>query len=139
MLTIIKHIHRGRMKKLNINNTFIVMNEDKHATKIENSSTLYQELEQKFNGFKNHELISSHEFSKDWDSWEMHPEGDEVVFLLSGNITFVLETQPQETCIELNQLGDYVIIPKGTWHTAKTTKLSQILFITPGENTKHRS
>lgn len=36
-------------------------------------------------------LVSLHHFTADWDSWEMHPAGDEVVVCLSGKMTLVQE------------------------------------------------
>src|SRR5262249_8539472 len=32
-------------------------------------------------------LVSMHTFSKPWDSWEMHPKGDELVVCVEGRIT----------------------------------------------------
>ena len=33
-------------------------------------------------------LVSMHTFSESWDSWEMHPSGDEVVLCPAGEITW---------------------------------------------------
>ena len=68
----------------------------------------------------------------------MHPNGDEIVCLLSGSATFLLE-EPQRTQeIELSNNGAYVVVPKGTWHTARTRGQCRMLFITPDEGTQHR-
>jgi len=40
--------------------------------------------------------------------------------------------------VSLNQVGEYVLVPKNTWHTAKVRKPSRMLFITPGEGTENR-
>ena len=32
-------------------------------------------------------LVTVHSFSESWDSWEMHPLGDEVVCCLTGSMT----------------------------------------------------
>ena len=37
-------------------------------------------------------LVSEFECDADWGSWEMHPNGDEFVYLLDGDIEFRLET-----------------------------------------------
>ena len=34
--------------------------------------------------------------------------------------------------------GDYVIVPRGTRHTARIRKPARMLFITPGEGTETR-
>ncbi len=84
-------------------------------------------------------LVATNSFDKDWAVWEMHPAGDEIVVLLGGAATLVLETGAGERRAALTQPGGYVIVPKGTWHTAKTATPTRMLFITPGEGTQHRS
>ncbi|MBL0924287.1 MAG: cupin, partial [Sphingomonadaceae bacterium] len=32
-------------------------------------------------------LVTMSRFTADWESWEMHPEGDEMVLCLSGRMT----------------------------------------------------
>jgi mannose-6-phosphate isomerase-like protein (cupin superfamily) len=68
----------------------------------------------------------------------MHPKGDEIVCLLSGSVTFILERESGPQTIELVESGSYVIVPKGTWHTAKARGPCRMLFITAGEGTEHR-
>ena len=41
--------------------------------------------------FRNEFLVASHKLTADWSTWEMHPNGDEIVCLLSGSATFLLE------------------------------------------------
>jgi mannose-6-phosphate isomerase-like protein (cupin superfamily) len=83
-------------------------------------------------------LITEFEFSKDWSNWEMHPEADEFVYLLSGSAVFLLE---QRSGIEEVRLSERaaVIVPKGTWHTAKVSEPSRMLFVTMGRGTQHRA
>lgn len=82
--------------------------------------------------------MSYHQFDKDWDSWEKHPYGDEIVILLSGHMTFVLEMEQGDRTVELRVAGDYVVVPRDTWHTARTHDSSCMMFVTPGEGTEHR-
>ena len=70
--------------------------------------------------------------------WEMHPNGDEIVSLLSGSVTFLLQEAQGTQTIELDKNGEYVLVRKGTWHTAKTRGACRMLFLTPGEGTQHR-
>ncbi len=69
----------------------------------------------------------------------MHPHGDEVVMLMSGAVTFVLKGVDGQTYVELAGQGQYVVVPKGVWHTARTADHSKVLFITPGQGTQHKS
>ncbi|WP_438864849.1 cupin domain-containing protein [Neptunicella sp.] len=126
-------------EKANIANEFVVLGPDKMATKVPVTPTIYQQLDDNFNHFKGHELIASYDFDSDWGSWEMHPQGDEVVILLSGEATFVIDDGQQLHSLTLQQSGEYVIVPKGLWHTAKTSVATRMLFITPGEGTQHKA
>jgi hypothetical protein len=64
------------------------------------------------------------------------------VCLLSGRTTLVLfvdgDLAGREKLVELSEPGAYVVIPKGTWHTARTSVNCTMLFITPGEGTQNR-
>ena len=88
--------------------------------------------------FHNEFLITCGTFDRDWPNWEMHPNGDEIVCLLSGSVTFILEEPHRTQEIALSDNGSYVVVPKGTWHTAKPRGQCRMLFITPGEGTQHR-
>ena len=101
------------------------------------SPTFYPELETEFNGFAGHVLISQHHFAEDWPTWEVHPAGDEFVTLITGDITLVLWQDQQEHTLRLSTPSDFVIIPKGVWHTARVHAPTTMLFVTPGEGTKN--
>ena len=88
--------------------------------------------------FRNEYLVSCYDFDRDWDSWENHPHGDEIVCLLAGATTFVMETIGGERRIELREGGSFLVVPKNTWHTAKVGVPSRALFITAGEDTQQR-
>ena len=77
-------------------------------------------------------------FADDWSNWEMHPNGDEVVLLLAGEVDLVLEQKGGHRTVELRSLGSFALIPRGIWHTANTDRASSMLFITAGEGTEHR-
>jgi len=68
----------------------------------------------------------------------MHPAGDEIVCLVSGDVTFVLERNGGEASIRLCEPGAYVVVPKGTWHTARTRVVTTMIFLTPGQGTQNR-
>jgi mannose-6-phosphate isomerase-like protein (cupin superfamily) len=83
-------------------------------------------------------LMSAFSFSEPWSSWERHPAGEELVMLLSGDVTIVLEDAGQERAVQLREPGAYVLVPANVWHTAKTTVPTTMLFLTPGAGTEHR-
>ena len=67
---------------------------------------------------------------------EMHPDGDEVLYVISGRLTVVLETNPVER-VELGE-GDGLIVPKGVWHKVDILEPAKIAFLTPGPNNQYR-
>jgi len=82
-------------------------------------------------------LVSFHTFSENWDVWEMHPKGAEVVVCTAGEITLIQELENGEQRVHLTP-GQYAINPPGVWHTADVTSSATALFITSGEGTEHR-
>ncbi|SHL87844.1 cupin domain-containing protein [Rhodanobacter sp. OK091] len=83
-------------------------------------------------------LMSAFTFSEPWSTWERHPAGEELVMLLSGTATIVLEDSGQERAVQLSDPGSYVLVPQNVWHTARTTVPTTMLFLTPGAGTEHR-
>lgn len=82
-------------------------------------------------------LLSALSMGADWTNWEMHPAGDEILFMLEGKATFVLELSDSSKEVALGA-GRLLVIPKGVWHTAKVREPSRLLAITMGQGTQHR-
>jgi oxalate decarboxylase/phosphoglucose isomerase-like protein (cupin superfamily) len=83
-------------------------------------------------------LMSAFAFSEPWPTWERHPAGEELVMLLSGAATLLLEESGREHALQLSEPGAYVLVPQNVWHTARTTVPTTMLFLTPGAGTEHR-
>lgn len=84
-------------------------------------------------------LVSLYDFAESWDSWEMHPAGDELVVCLAGEMTLIQELPNGAFHSEPLQAGQYAINPAGTWHTADLAVPATALFITAGQGTQHRT
>ena len=97
----------------------------------------YAELEREFDGFAGHVLVSRHSFDAPWGSWERHPKGDELVYLLEGDTDFLLRHEGVERTVRVSEPGSYIIVPKAAWHTAVPHKPTTMLFFKPGEGTEH--
>ena len=82
-------------------------------------------------------LVGAFHNAADWDIWEMHPAGDEVVCLLSGAIDVVLDETAGERVVAL-EAGQTCIVPRGVWHRAVVREPGDTLHITRGEGTQHR-
>lgn len=82
-------------------------------------------------------LVSMHTFTEPWTSWEVHPEGSEVVICTEGAMTLVQEIDGREVRTPLGP-GEYAINEPGVWHTADVTGRATAVFITAGRGTTHR-
>ncbi len=118
-----------------LDETRLIMAPDGEATPKKVTPTFFEELDTEFGGFAGHVLFSKFSFSEDWPTWEIHPKGDEAVYLLEGDTDFVLWRDGKETSVRVNGPGSYVVVPKGTWHTARPHAPTTMLFVTPGEGT----
>ena len=67
---------------------------------------------------------------------EMHPDGDEVLYLIAGRARVVfLDTDDDD--IEMRP-GDGLVVPKGVWHRVDILEPCQIVYLTPGPNNEFR-
>lgn len=67
---------------------------------------------------------------------EMHPDGDEVLYLIAGRARVVfLDTDDED--IEMRP-GDGLVVPKGLWHRVDILEPCQIVYLTPGPNNQFR-
>lgn len=83
-------------------------------------------------------LVSQHTFSEPWGTWEMHPEGHEVVSCVSGQLTLHQELASGEERTVVLGPGDTTINPPGVWHTADVAGEATVFFITAGRGTQIR-
>ena len=67
---------------------------------------------------------------------ERHPDGDEVLYLVSGKVRVVF-VDGDEPDIDVLP-GDGLIVPKGVWHRVDILEPSQIVYLTPGPNNEYR-
>ena len=82
-------------------------------------------------------LVSEYSFDSDWSTWEMHPNADEFVYLLSGEAELLLEIDCGIERVRLSNRAA-AIVPKGVWHTAEVRKPSRMLHVTMGGGTMNR-
>lgn len=72
------------------------------------------------------------------DLWEMHPEADEVVAVLSGAARFVLrpETGAREETVVSLAAGSAFIVPRGRWHRVELDGPSDLMSLTLRRGTR---
>lgn len=88
-------------------------------------------------GSEHGRLLSGLSMGADWTNWEMHPAGDEILFMLEGKATFILDLSDGLKEVVLSE-GRLLVIPRGVWHTAKVSEPARLLAITAGQGTQHR-
>ncbi len=71
------------------------------------------------------------------DEWEMHPGGDELLYLLAGLLDVILDEPAGERSFGLHG-GQACVVPSGVWHRLILRQPSDLLFITPAHGTQHR-
>lgn len=82
-------------------------------------------------------LVTAFHMTEDTPHWEMHPEGDELLHLLSGAMDIVLQEPGRERLVTLAP-GKVCFVPRGAWHRFKIHAPGDLLAITFGRGTQHR-
>lgn len=68
---------------------------------------------------------------------EMHPDGDELLFVISGRIQVVLELDEGDRTVDMEP-GDGLVVPRGVWHNIFVVQPAQMIHITPGAGGESR-
>lgn len=122
---------------LNPQETYVLLGTDGAAVSLPGGDQFWQlaasDLAQCGDGW----LISEYVFERDWPSWEMHPNADEFVYLLSGAASLHLDEPGGTRVVELVGNGA-IVVPRGVWHTAKVTAPCRMLHVTRGAGTETR-
>ena len=69
---------------------------------------------------------------------EMHPEGDELHYLVSGDLDFVLAHDDGTTSVITMRPGTMGNVPRGVWHRIEAREPSRGVAFTAGRGTLHR-
>ena len=74
---------------------------------------------------------------------EMHPDGDELLYLVSGRIDVILEDGGTQATVGTEHVqtlraGEAIIVPRGVWHRVDVREPSRLVHITPGPGDGHR-
>ena len=65
---------------------------------------------------------------------EMHPDGDELLILISGSLRLLVDDRSPVTV----DPGDAFVVPKGEWHRVEILSPVRLVFVTPGPNAEFR-
>jgi mannose-6-phosphate isomerase-like protein (cupin superfamily) len=68
---------------------------------------------------------------------EMHPDADELLYLISGRARVRLELADGDREVRLGA-GQALVVPQGVWHRIFTEEPGRLVHITPGPGGDHR-
>jgi mannose-6-phosphate isomerase-like protein (cupin superfamily) len=122
-----------------LSSTYVHLPDETRASLVPVSDTFWDELGSGDRPLlERGRLVTQFDFSSDWPNWERHPFGDELVVLLSGSAELLLDLPSGTSRTRLKAPGEFVLVPRDTWHTAHTREACSMLFITHGPGTEHR-
>jgi GNAT superfamily N-acetyltransferase/mannose-6-phosphate isomerase-like protein (cupin superfamily) len=125
-------------ESLDLIGTYVHLRDDGGASRVDVPPTFWQEvMAGKRRELDEGRLVAVFEFESNWTNAEMHPAGDEIVYVLTGAIDLILAEQSGDHTIELEAGAGYVV-PRGVWHTARVRAPARVLHVTPGARTQHR-
>jgi mannose-6-phosphate isomerase-like protein (cupin superfamily) len=122
----------------NLFSTFVHMREGGALSTVEVNEAFWRELmagERK--DLNEGWLVAAFRMTDNSPMWEMHPAGEEFLYLLSGAMEVLMEGEDSEQVVELRK-GGACVVPRGTWHRQIVHEPCELLGITFGKGTKHR-
>lgn len=123
-------------KAFTLDGTHIHLKPDDSARAMEGGDRFWATIQQRTD-LDEGRLMGVTRQSADWDHWERHPAGEEILTLLSGEMELVLEMEGGEQRTVL-KAGETFIVPRGTWHRGIVREAGRLMFVTPGRGTEHR-
>ncbi len=82
-------------------------------------------------------LVFIEQSASSWGMWECHRAGDEMVIIIAGVALFIQEIDGAEVRTRVT-VGQAVVNPAGTWHTADVEEPFTAIYLTPCPGTEHR-
>jgi mannose-6-phosphate isomerase-like protein (cupin superfamily) len=68
---------------------------------------------------------------------EMHPDADELLYLVSGRVRVRLELPDGNREIHVEQ-DEALVVPRGVWHKIFIEEPGRLVHVTPGPGGQHR-
>jgi mannose-6-phosphate isomerase-like protein (cupin superfamily) len=123
-------------KPFTLDATYVHLRPDESAVTMEGGAKFWAGIAERRDLDRGH-LMGKTGQTKDWDHWERHPAGEEILTLLSGELELVLDMPGGEQRAVL-RAGQTFVVPRGVWHRGIVRQPGQLMFITPGAGTEHR-
>ncbi len=83
-------------------------------------------------------LVTGMTMDADWEVWEMHPVGDELIVVTEGRVHVHVDDDGSRTEFDV-AAPEYFVVPAGAWHTMDARGPARMIVVTWGEGTRHRA
>lgn len=83
-------------------------------------------------------LVAAFGGEGDWPHWEMHPEGEEVLILLEGEMGMIFEGADGAETLHPMRAGSTLVVPRGVWHRGVDQQGVKLMAMTWGAGTTHK-
>lgn len=114
---------------------YIEVKKDFTARIIEGGEAFWSRPLEEINAGHQDLMVTKFAYRENWPTQEMHPLGDEIITLMSGEVEYILSPGPEEECVRM-KAGEMIVIPKGTWHTALVISQAVAQHILMGQGTQ---
>jgi len=118
-----------------LNATYVHLRPDDSALAMKGGAEFWAGIEDR-RDLEEGRLMGASRQTADWDHWERHPAGEEILTLLSGELEIVLQTEAGERAVLA--AGQTLVIPAGVWHRGIVRQPGDLMFVTAGAGTEHR-
>jgi mannose-6-phosphate isomerase-like protein (cupin superfamily) len=117
-------------QQFKLSSTFVHLRDGGDVERVELTPAFWS---QSSSGKKKHDrVVGVFEFKSASDlhtaMQEMHPEGDEVIYLVAGSVDLILDEPSGERVVSI-LAGEASIVPRGVWHRLVMRKPGKLLFI----------
>jgi mannose-6-phosphate isomerase-like protein (cupin superfamily) len=123
-------------KAFSLDSTYVNLRPDDSATTLKVDARFWRSVHKR-RDLNSGRLVGVTPQKVDWPIWERHPNGEEILIMLSGEMDIVMETRSGNRRRRL-KAGQSLVVPRGVWHRGLARKPGKLMFITPGAGTEHR-
>jgi len=116
---------------------YVHLSADGRATTTPGGDLFWSLSPEAMTKFEDGWLVSEFFCSENWGNWEMHPNAEEFIYLLSGDIELLQDYDGSVTSTRISGRSA-LLVPRGVWHTVRVFASSRMLFVTMGRGTQQR-
>ena len=125
---------------LDLASTYLHLRADDGATTMEGGAAFWAGIDDR-RDLDSGRLCAMFEQTADWDHWERHPAGPELLVTIRGRMELLIEHDDRARTVvsTIMAAGQAMLVPTGLWHRAKVLEPGRLLAITAGAGTEHRA